>query len=246
MPPATPPGLLALIPARSGSKGVPDKNVHLVGGYPMIAWTIRACLLSHCFERIVVSTDSPTYAELAVTWGAEAPFLRPEQLARDTSGDYETIIHALDWLQHDGFDPRLVVHMRPTTPLRDPTLIRQAITAFDAAIGATALRSVHEMSESAYKTFEIAPSGALRAVGATTTSLDAANASRQQFPITYQANGYVDVLSVAFIRSTETLHGDHVQPFITPPVTEVDSLDDLHYLEYEITGNPSIVDLMFA
>ncbi len=239
-------GVLALIPARSGSKGVPDKNVHHVGGYPMIAWTIRACLLSQCFERVVVSTDSPKYAEIAVAWGAEAPFLRPGHLATEDSEDYETIIHALDWLKDNAFDPLLLVHMRPTTPLRDPALIRQAIGAFDRATGSTALRSVHEMSESAYKTFEVESTGVLRAVGATTTATDAANTGRQQFPATYQANGYVDVLSVDFIRSTGNLHGDRVEPFVTPSVTEVDAIDDLNYLEYQLAADPSIVERMFG
>lgn len=237
--------IVALIPARAGSKGVPNKNVRLLGGHSLLAWSIAACLKSSTIDRVIVSTDSTEYAALAKKLGAEAPFLRPAAISGDRSTDYDFIVHALDWLAAEKGEPDYLVHIRPTTPLRDPKLIDDAVAAFIAAPNATALRSVQEMSESAYKTFEMAAGGQLKRLGADNTDLDSANNARQQFPDTYQANGYVDVLSTAFIRKAQLIHGDHVIPFVTPNVVEVDTEDDFAYLEFQLSQTPSILQKLF-
>ena len=177
--------------------------------------------------------------------GAEVPFLRPVQLAGDFSTDYDFIKHALDWFSHNDGEPEYIVHIRPTTPFRNPSLIDRAVATFVNHTEATALRSVHLMSESAYKTFEIAPGGQLRRLASKSTELDAANNARQQFPPTYIANGYVDVLSTSFIRKTQLIHGDHVLPFITPAVNEVDTEEDFTQLEIELQYNPQIAARLF-
>ena len=212
---------------------------------PLLAWTIAACRKTPSIARVIVSTDSPDYAALAREWGAEAPFLRPTDISEDHSTDYEFIAHALDWLAGDGDSPEFVVHMRPTTPLRDPNTVERAVQTFIAARTATALRSVHEMPESAYKAFEITPSGLLKQLGGGNTKLDAANNARQQFPVTYQANGYVDVLSTAFIRETGLIHGDRVLPFVTPSVVEVDTEEDFAHLEFKVVRQPQIISTLF-
>jgi len=101
------------------------------------------------------------------------------------------------------------------------------------------------MPESAYKAFEIAPGGQLKRLGSDSTALDAANNARQQFPATYQANGYVDVLSSSFIRKKGLIHGDHVMPFVTTAVTEVDTEEDFAYLEFQLTRTPRIFRQLF-
>ena len=101
------------------------------------------------------------------------------------------------------------------------------------------------MSESAYKTFEITPSRQLKQVASNSTELDAANNARQQFPATYTGNGYVDVLATAFIRKTGLLHGNHVLPFITPVVNEVDTEDDFSLLEMELEKHPEFATRIF-
>lgn len=237
--------VVALIPARAGSKGVPNKNIRLLGGHPLIEWSIAACRRARLIDRVIVSTDSPEYAELAVRLGAEAPFLRPAEIAGDRATDQDFIVHALDWLAANGGEPDHVVHIRPTTPFRTSPVIDEAIRAFQAAPRATALRSVHAMSESAYKTFEIAAAGQLKRVGSDSTELDAANNARQQFPATYSANGYVDVLSTRFIRERKLIHGDWVLPFVTPVVVEVDTEDDFAHLEYQLARNPEIATQLF-
>ncbi len=237
---------VALIPARAGSKGVPNKNIRPLGGHPLIAWSIAACLKAGSIDRVIVSTDSADYASLCRELGADVPFLRPASISGDRSTDFEFVEHALNWLAANEGEPETVVHIRPTTPLRDPVLVDQAVAQFRAQQKATALRSVHEMSESAYKTFEIDPQGRLKRVGSNDTALDAANNARQQFPATYNANGYVDVLSTAFIRRTGLLHGDAVMPFVTPRVTEVDNEDDLAFLEYELQKDATLASRLFG
>ena len=138
-----------------------------------------------------------------------------------------------------------IVHIRPTTPFRDPSLIDQAIRSFLSDPESTALRSVHEMSESAYKSFEINQSGKLSLLGSTSTDLDKANNARQYFPPTFCANGYVDVLSSRFVRSHGLIHGDCVMPFITPHVVEVDTEDDFAHLEFLLARNPQITHKLF-
>ena len=237
--------IVAIIPARSGSKGVINKNVRLLGGHSLLAWSVAACLKSSKITRVIVSTDSSEYASLAQKLGAEAPFLRPKEISGDIATDYDFIIHALDWLSAEKGEPDYIVHIRPTTPMRDPQLIDEAIKKFITSPSATALRSVHEMSESAYKTFELTTGGQLKCLGADNTALDFANNARQLFPKTFQANGYVDVLSTSFIRRTGLIHGDQVMPFLTPTALEVDEEEDLAHLEFKLTQTSATFNQLF-
>lgn len=237
--------VLALIPARAGSKGVPNKNIRTLGGHSLLAWSIASCRKATAVNRVIVSTDSAQYAETAKKLGAEAPFLRPPEISGDRATDYDFIVHALDALAARGEEPDYIVHIRPTTPLRDPRLIDAAVRAFVDARHATALRSVHKMAESAYKSFELAPGGQLKRLGSDSTALDAANNARQGFSDTFVANGYVDVLSRAFIRKARLIHGDHVMPFVTPCVVEVDIEDDFALLEFQLARAPEIARRLF-
>jgi CMP-N,N'-diacetyllegionaminic acid synthase len=237
--------IVALIPARSGSKGVPHKNIRKLGDHSLLEWSIVACKSATSINRTIVSTDSQDYAMISKEMGGEVPFLRPAKFSGDRSTDYDFIKHALDWFMQNGGEPEYIVHIRPTTPFRDPTLIDQAVAAFISNPNATALRSVHPMSESAYKTFEIGPSGQLKRVASDSTELDAANNARQEFPSTYIANGYVDVLSTHFIRKMRLIHGNHVIPFVTPVVGEVDTEDDFDSLELELVRHPEFATRLF-
>lgn len=238
--------IVAIIPARSGSKGVPNKNIRMLGGHPLIEWSIKACLKSDFIDRVLVSTDSLEYAQLSIGCGAEAPFIRPAEISSDHSTDYDFIAHALNWLASNNEEPEFLVHIRPTTPYRSSKLVDEAIELFRSQPKATALRSVHEMSESAYKTFEISQLGNLIRLCSHNSELDLVNNARQEFPSTYQANGYVDVLSCKFISDNKLIHGDHVIPFITPVATELDTENDFKYLEFLLKQSPSIADEIFS
>lgn len=115
------PEILAVIPARSGSKSVKDKNIRIMNGKPLLAHSIGHALQSELVNRVMVSTDSPLYQRIAQEYEAEAPFLRPAEISGDTSLDIEVFEHALRWLaDNEGYRPDLCVHLRPTHPVRDP------------------------------------------------------------------------------------------------------------------------------
>ena len=238
--------VVAVIPARAGSKGVVDKNIKLLAGHPLIAYSIAVARLAIGIDRIIVSTNSEVYAGIARKYGAEVPFLRPDDISGDTSTDYDFVRHILDWmLSNEGNMPKYLVHLRPTTPLREKNYIDAAINYIKKTDSATALRSVHEMSESAYKTFEI-EGDYLKSIGSNSFDLDAFNDPRQRFEKTYQANGYVDVIKTAYVIQNNKLHGDHVIAFVTPRVAEVDTVDDFDYLEYLVAKDPMIVNKLFG
>jgi N-acylneuraminate cytidylyltransferase len=225
--------IISIIPARGGSKGVPGKNIKLLNEIPLIGFSIKTSLESKHITRTIVSTDSVEIANIAKELGAEVPFLRPKVIAGDKSTDLEFFLHTIDWfLENEGEAPDYFVHLRPTTPLRDFQVVDKAIASFLKNSSATALRSVHEMSETAYKSFEI-EEGKLKTIGTGSFDLDPANEARQGFPSTYYANGYVDIIKSKFIIDNQKIHGDKVMAFVTEPVTEVDTPEDFELLEYQ-------------
>jgi len=217
-----------------------------LGGHPLIGWSVRAAARSNRIDRVVVSTDSAVYAEIGKSYGAEVPFLRPPELASDLSPDLGFLQHAIGWFsEHHDRVPDFWVHLRPTTPLRDVAVIDSAISSILNDEDASALRSVHEMSESAYKAFEL-DGGRLKQVGTGSTALDSANAARQSFAKTFFANGYVDVIRTRLIREHGQMHGDRVRGFVTPAVIEIDTLEDFEHLEFQVARRPEVSAHLFG
>jgi CMP-N,N'-diacetyllegionaminic acid synthase len=236
--------VVAIIPARSGSKGVKDKNIKDLHGHSLLEWSINAAKRSQLIDRVFISTDSPEYARIGEKYGAEAPFLRPDYISGDTSSDLDFIIHAIEEFNKMDFYPEYLVHIRPTTPIRDPQVIDTAISIFQNDNHFNSLRSVHKMSESSYKTFEI-NNGSLTPLFLFGDAEIDSNAPRQSFPDTYVANGYVDVLSTSFIIENQEIHGKKIMPFITDPAYEVDSIEDFDYLEYIASTSQDIIKKLF-
>jgi CMP-N-acetylneuraminic acid synthetase len=235
--------VIALVTARSGSKGVPDKNIKNIGGYSLLDWSIKSSLKAKSISQVYLSTDSEIYASIGKECGALVPFLRPKELASDTATDLDVIKHFLSVIDEK---PDALVHIRPTTPLRDSLILNEAIEMFFIKkVELTSLRSVHEMSESAYKSFEVNDKGFLSTIGSIESG-DKANLPRQVFPKTYVANGYVDVLDPNYILKENKLHGHKILAFQTPVVTEVDSIEDLEYLEWQITKQPQLLKTIFG
>jgi CMP-N-acetylneuraminic acid synthetase len=119
--------VLALVPARGGSKGVPDKNVKPLAGHSLLHYTARAARESGVVDRIILSTDSPEIADAGRRAGLEVPFVRPATLAADDTPMVPVIVHALSELARQGWSPELVVLLQPTSPLRRPDHIRAAV-----------------------------------------------------------------------------------------------------------------------
>lgn len=224
------PAIFAIIPARGGSKGVPGKNIRRLAGHALIAYSIAAAKATANISRTIVSTDSEEIAEIARGYGAETPFVRPRALAADDSPDRDFVVHALNWFrENEGDEPDFLVHLRPTTPIREPRLIARAIDLFISRPDATSLRSGHPAPESPFKWFRIGESGFFLPFAATS---EAANRPRQEFAQVYIPNGYVDVLRTSFVRSGTELHGSRSLPFATPGCIEVDTPEDFEYLEF--------------
>jgi len=235
---------VALIPARSGSKGVKNKNIKTLGGYPLIHWSIEACKKTLLIDRVIVSTDSEEYADIARELGAEVPFLRPNSISNDLSSDYEFINHAIEWMEYNNCTPEIIAHIRPTTPFRDPKVLDRAISIFKTENNITSLRSIHKMSESSYKTFELDRNSLLKTICNGDYDIESRNIARQEFPSTYIANGYVDLLSTSFIKQYSKLHGERSYGFLTDFSIEVDTIDDFNLLESQLLLRPEISKLM--
>lgn len=224
--------ILGLIPARGGSKSIPNKSILNLSGFPMLAYSIAAVKKSKLIDRVMLSTDSLEIAEVGKKYGAEVPFLRPPEFAKDESPDLEYVRHALLWLlENEKTVPDFVVQLRPTTPLRDPDVIDDAIKRISAHATASSLRSAHPASESPFKWFMKGEDGFFKSIQEGCSN-DAANLPRQSFPDVYIPNGYVDIIRSENVLAGQTLYGDFMLGYITAPCHEVDRLEDVSYLEY--------------
>jgi CMP-N-acetylneuraminic acid synthetase len=122
--------ILAIIPARKDSKGLPGKNIKPLLGKPLIAWTIEHAKNSKHIDRLIVSTDDKEIAKISKKYGADVPFLRPDSLAKDDSPIFDAIMHAIDWLKKEGESFDIVILLEPTSPLRKEDDIDNAIELF--------------------------------------------------------------------------------------------------------------------
>ncbi len=220
-----------IIGARGGSKNVPQKNIRLIEGFPLIAYSIIAGKLTPGVDRVIVSTDSEQIAEIAKKFGAEVPFMRPAEIATDHSIDREFIVHALEWLQeNEGSVPEYLLFLRPTTPLRDPIKIGEALELIKSNPEATGLRSAHISEAVPQKMFALD--------GKYFTGLfphderpEYHGFPRQVFPPSYKADGYTDVLKTATIVSDpHTTYGDKILAYVTPDTGDIDVISDLHFV----------------
>ena len=226
---------VAIIPARGGSKGVPGKNLRPLRGHPLIAYSIAAARLARSIDQVIVSTDSEEIAEVSRRYGADVPFLRPSEFAQDTSPDRDFLMHAIEWFDGKGELPECIVHLRPTTPLRDPAEIDKAMESIEQNVEATSLRSAHAAPESPFKWFSVQESGFYGPI-LESMDLDDTNKPRQAFPPVYIPNGYVDTLRVEHLRRSPKIHGNCILPFVTAFTNEVDTLDDLAMLEHSASN----------
>ena len=234
--------IVAIIPARSGSKGVPGKNIKLLGGHPLIAFSIAAAKMTPGIDRVIVSTDSAEYAAIAKKYGAETPFLRPADISDDKSTDIDLFIHSLNWfIENEKKVPEFLMHLRPTTPLRDPNIMQKAIELFHNKQEASSLRSGHLAPESPFKWFLKDELGYFKGLRDDLTP-EKVNLPRQSFPAVYMPDGYVDIIRSSCILNEGLLHGNNMLVFESPYCVEVDTKDDFDYLEFQLEkeGSPLV------
>ncbi|MGZ5510676.1 MAG: acylneuraminate cytidylyltransferase family protein [Nitrososphaeraceae archaeon] len=228
--------VLALIPARGGSKSIPRKNIIPILGKPMIAWTIGHAIASKHINRVIVTTDDEEIAEIARKYGAEVPFLRSAEISGDFSLDIEFHQQALNWLKtNEDYTPEMVVNLRPTSPLRKPAIIDHAIETFSAHPEADSLRSVHLTSKTPFKMWLIGDDGYMKPVARNVHMHEPYNQPRQKLPLVYWQDGYIDITRPSVIFEKNSTTGDIILPFIIEePVMDIDYFDSLKSLEDQL------------
>jgi YrbI family 3-deoxy-D-manno-octulosonate 8-phosphate phosphatase len=220
--------VLAIIPARGGSKGIPRKNIRPFAGHPLIAYSIAAALQAGSVTRLVVTTDNQEIAEIARQYGAETPFLRPADLSGDRTLDLPVFQHTLTWLaENEKYHPDIVVHLRPTTPLRPPDLVDSAVHLMQAHSQADSVRGLTPAHQNPFKMWLMdGPDQPIRPLVTVPRMEEAYNAPRQELPTAYAHTGLIDIIRPATILEQLSMTGRTILPILFDPAYDAD-LDTL-------------------
>lgn len=189
--------ILGVVGARSGSKSIPHKNIRPLAGKPLMAWIIEAALRSPYITRLIVSTDSPEYAAIAKAHGAEAPFLRPAELASDTASDIDYLTHAVRWLEeNERWKPDIILRLPPTTPLCSTESINACVELLLADPEATSSRTIAHAPKHPYKLWRVDGETIIPFIPKELTGFqEPSNMPRQAFPPAY---AHIDTIAVRY------------------------------------------------
>lgn len=213
--------LLAIIPARGGSKGLPRKNIRLLGGKPLICWTIEAALKAKCVGRVIVSTDDPEISDISTKCGAEVPFLRPAELSTDTASSEQVVAHTMD--QCPGYD--VIALLQPTSPFRTSLDIDKAFSLFTAS-GAAGCVSITRVDKSPWHMFQAASDGRLNRILPPFSD----GMRRQDLPPVYTLNGAIYFVRAAAFQEIRSLVPDDCVGYEMPEERSLD-IDDIQEFE---------------
>jgi CMP-N-acetylneuraminic acid synthetase len=215
--------VLAVVPARGGSKGIPRKNLQLLGGKPLVAHAVATGLAARLVDRVVCTTDDSEIAEVARAAGAEVPFLRPAELARDSSEDWPVFMHALEWLdRQDGYRPDLIVNLRPTSPLRTPRHVDDAIRLL-LETGADSVKAVCLARQHPHKMWLRQADGRIEPYLKTPLRLSRGpDVPRAELDDIYWQNGVVDVTRRQVILEQRVMIGRMVAGLVTELADSID------------------------
>lgn len=224
--------VLAVIPARGGSKGLPGKNILPVEGKPLIGYTIDAAHSSGAIDRTILSSDDQTIMAAAQALGCDVPFCRPDALATDTATTVDVILHALDALP--GYD--VVMVLQPTSPLRTSSDIDEACRIFSDS-GAPACVSVSPVEQSPYWMYTIGDDDRLRPV----VPNRPATTRRQDLPTAYAPNGAIYIADVAWFREQRAFITEQTVPYVMPLArsVDIDNADDFAEFKKKIAQGMS-------
>ena len=219
--------VLAIIPARRGSKGLPGKNIRLLNEHPLIAYSVKAAVDNPVISRIIVSTDCPEIGAIAQKYGAEIPFLRPSELSQDLSTDLEVFTHALQWLwENEHYIPDLVVQMRPTSPIRFTDDIKNCVVKLKNS-DADSIRVVTEAINTPFKMWIMDNDDSpMKPLLELDTIREPYNQPRQNLPQIYWQTGTLDVIKTTVITDQKSMSGSKILPFLIDQKFAVD-IDDL-------------------
>lgn len=222
--------VLAIIPARSGSKSVKDKNIRLMNGKPMLAYSIEHALSSERINRVIVSTDSEKYAQIAKKYGAEVPFLRPEEISGDKSLDIEVFEHALKFLKDtEGYEADIVVQLRPTYPIRNVKDIDNMVDILINNRSVDSVRCIAAANEVAYKMWFLKEDGMLEPI--LKDIPEAYNMPRQELPKIYYQNACIDVTRPEVILEKHSMSGERIQGYLMEHNFDIDTEEEFQRAE---------------
>jgi N-acylneuraminate cytidylyltransferase/CMP-N,N'-diacetyllegionaminic acid synthase len=228
--------ILALIPARGGSKGLPGKNIRELAGRPLLAWSIEAARQSRYVDFVALSTDSRDIADVAEAEGVPVPFLRPAHLATDSASSFDALVHALDWYAGNGERFDLVVWLQPTSPLRTAADIDQAIELYFEK-QAAAIVSVCETDHHPWWSNVLPADGNM----ADFLRPEVLNANRQELPVYYRLNGAIYLGAPEFLRKNGSFFGSGTYAYPMPDArsVDIDSLMDFRIAEAVLLSQKS-------
>jgi CMP-N-acetylneuraminic acid synthetase len=225
---------LGVIPARGGSKTIPRKNIKLLNGKPLIAYTIEAALQSKLLSELIVSTDDEEIKEVAISYGAMVPFLRPKHLAGDTSTDLDVLKNVIGWYgKVRDLEIDKIVYLRPTTPFKTGELIDKCIDKFEVS-NFSGFRTVTRVNgvHHPYWMYE-SDDGHLQSF---IKEIDIADYyQRQLLPVCYRLNGVVDIMTSASIQNN-LLYGENIgfEEVDEEQSVDIDTEQDFRYCEFLI------------
>lgn len=228
--------ILALIPARGGSKSIPGKNIAPLAGKPLLAYSIEVAQASRLITRVLLSTDSQEIRQVGLDWGAEAPFLRPAEFAQDDTPDLPVFRHALAWLmEQEGYRPEAVVQLRPTSPLRRVEHVDGAIQTLLDDPSADSVRAVSPPCLTPYKMWRLEEGSPYLSPLLTVPGLaEPFNTARQYLPEVWGQTGYVEVIRPATILEKNSMTGQRIKPYLMPGhrMLDIDEPSDLDWAEF--------------
>ena len=230
---------LAIIPARAGSKSVPNKNIKLLAGRPLIFYAIKACLKSKLIDRVIVSTDSRKIARIAERFGAEVPFLRPKNISRDLSTDVEFLTHTLKWLEkNEKYIPDIVLRVPPTSPLRNAEHLDLGIKTLINGLKADSARPITRAPKHPYKMWKIKGKYIIPFLPYSFTKMrEPYNMPRQKLPAAYVHTGAMDVMWRDTIFKLKSTSGRKVKYFFMNEEDSVNIDSPVDFLLAEVIMN---------
>jgi CMP-N,N'-diacetyllegionaminic acid synthase len=209
------PSIVALIPARAGSKRVPDKNIKPLAGHPLIAYSIAAALESRIFAAVIVSTDSQQYLDVAKHYGAEAPYLRPPEIAGDLSPDIEWVTYTLQRLRADRRTFDCFSILRPTSPFRHASTIVRAWQQFLEEEGVDSLRAVEKCKQHPGKMWVVRGTRMLPLLPLSPAEQPWHSSQYQALPEVYVQNASLEIAWSKVVFEGRTIAGNVQMPFFT-------------------------------
>ncbi len=235
------PQVLAIIPARGGSKSIPRKNIRPFAGHPLLAWSVAAARQASTVTRVLISTDDEEIAAIGRRYGAETPFLRPADLAQDRTQDLPVFEHALRWLEvQEDYRPEIVVQLRPTSPVRPRDLVDRAVRLLLDHAEADSVRGIVPSGQNPYKMWRLKTDGRMTPL-LSEGLREPYNMPRQELPPTFWQTGHIDAIRPRAILEQHSMSGDTILGLVLDPrfTVDIDTLGDWERAEW-LLSDPTL------